>query len=118
MQYLGMMLFVVTTAGAGILLTRVDIPPPWRYFIAALSVLPSILIVIGMLRAIRRKDELFQRIQFEAIAFSAVLTWLFTFSWGALELLNIVPKMPAYVTASALVLLYGIGGWLFGRKYQ
>ena len=118
MQYLGMILFVVTTGGAGLLLSRFEIPEPWRYLIAALSVLPSILIVQGMLRSIRRRDELFQRIQFEAIAFSAVLMWLFTFSWGALELLGIVPKISTYVFATALVFLYGVGGWLFGRKYQ
>lgn len=118
MQYLGMILFGITTGGAGLLLIHVEIPAPWRYLVAAVSVLPSILIVVGMLRAIRRKDELFQRIQFEAIAFAAVLMWLFTFSWGALELLGIVPKIPTYVFATALVFLYGIGGWLFGRKYQ
>lgn len=118
MQYLGMVLFVITTGGAGLLLSRVEVQEPWRYLIAALSVLPSILIVMGMLRAIRRKDELFQRIQFEAIAFAAVLMWLFTFSWGGLELLGIVPKIPTYIIATALVFLYGVGGWLFGRKYQ
>jgi Kef-type K+ transport system membrane component KefB len=118
MQYLGMILFVITTGGAGLLLLRFDIPPPWRYLIAAISVLPSILIAMGMLRAIRKQDELFQRIQFEAIAIAAVLTWLFTFSWGSLEVLNVVPKIPTFVTASALVLFYGVGGWLRGKKYQ
>lgn len=118
MQYLGMILFAATTGIAAFLLGRFDIPAPWSYLLAALSVLPSILIAFGMLRAIRRQDELFQRVQFEAIAFAAVLVWLFTFSWGALELMHVVPSMPAYVVATAIVFLYGFGGWWFRRRYQ
>jgi hypothetical protein len=118
MQYLGMILFLATTGIAAFLLTRFDIPGPWRFIIAALSLLPAVLIAFGMLRTIRHQDELFQRVQFEAIAFTAVIIWLFTFSWGALELMQVVPRMPAYAVATAIVFLYGFGAWWFGRRYQ
>jgi hypothetical protein len=118
MQYLAMALFVATTGVAAFLLRRFEIPEPWRYVVAAASVLPAVLIALGMLRAVRAQDELFQRVQFEAIAFAAVLIWLFTFSWGALELMQVVPKIPAYVIATAIVVLYGFGGWWFRRRYQ
>src|SRR5687768_654037 len=103
MQYLGMILFAAMTGIAAFVLSRFDIPVPWQYLIAALSVLPAILIALGMLRAIKRQDELFQRVQFEAIAFAAVIVWLFTFSWGALEFMRVVPRVPAYVVATAIV---------------
>ncbi len=118
MQYLGMILFLVTTAIAAFLLRRFDIPEPWQYVVGALSVLPALLIAFGMLRTIRRQDELFRRVQFEAIAFAAALVWLFTFSWGALEFMELVPRLPAYVIATSIVFLYGFGGWLFHRRYQ
>jgi O-antigen/teichoic acid export membrane protein len=118
MQYLGMILFVASTGVAAFLLNRFDLHEPARTLIAAVSVLPSILIALGMLRAIRQQDELFQRIQFEAIAFAAVLAWLFTLSWGALEMLQVVPGIPTYFIATGIVVLYGLGGWWFRRRYQ
>ena len=118
MQYLGMILFVASTGIAAFVLTRFEIPEPWRFLIAAVSVLPALLIAFGILRAIRRQDELFQRVQFEAIAFAAVLTWLFTFSWSALEHMRVVPRIPTFFVATALAFLYGFGGWWFRRRYQ
>ena len=119
MQYLGMILLLMTTAIAAFLLRRFDIPEPWQYLVGALAVLPpALLIAFGMLRTIRRQDELFRRVQFEAIAFAAVLVWLFTFSWGALEFMELVPRLPAYVVATSIVFLYAFGGWLFHRRYQ
>jgi hypothetical protein len=117
MQYLGMVLFAGTTTLAAFLLTRLEMSEPWRFLIAAASVLPAALIALGMLREIKRRDELVQRVQFEAIAFAAVLVWLFTISWGALELMQVVPRLPAFAVATAIVLLYGFGGWWFGRRY-
>ncbi|MBB6095823.1 O-antigen/teichoic acid export membrane protein [Povalibacter uvarum] len=118
MQYLGMVLYVATTGAAVFLLSRFDIPEPWRYLVAGVAVLPALLIVFGMLRTIRRQDELFQRVQFEAIALAAAVVWLFTFSWGALEFMQLVPRLPAYVVATGIVFLYGFGGWWFRRRYQ
>ncbi|MBM0104598.1 hypothetical protein JM946_07560 [Steroidobacter sp. S1-65] len=119
MQYLGMILFLITTAAVALLLRRFDIPEPWPYILGALSVLPpALLIAFGMLRTTREQDELYRRVQFEAIAFAAVVAWLFTFSWGALELMELVPELPAYAIATSIVFLYGFGGWLFYRRYR
>ena len=118
MQYLGMVLFVLTTGTAMFSFRQFDIPEPWLYIIAVLSVLPSGLIALGMLRSIKQQDELFQHIQFEAIAFAAISLWLFTFSWAALEFMQLVPRIPAYVVATAIVFLYGFGAWWFQRRYQ
>ncbi len=118
MEYLGMVLLVATTGIATFLLGQFDVSEPWRYVVAAFSVLPAILIAYGMLRSIRRQDELFQRVQFEAIAFAAILIWLFTFSWGFLEIMQLVPRIPAYMVATAILFLYAFGSWWFRRRYQ
>ena len=118
MQYLGMILFATMGGIATFLLTRFDIPAPWRVLVACLPVPPAMLIALGMLGMARRQEELFQRVQFEAIAFAAILVWLFTISWGALEVMQVVPRIPAFAIATAIVFLYGFGGWWFGRRYQ
>ena len=89
------------------------------YLLAIASVIPSGLMLRGMLGMIRAQDELlYRRIQFEAIAFAASVIWLVTLTWGLLEVLDLVAPLPWFWIASAMVFFYGFGGWFFGRRYQ
>jgi hypothetical protein len=88
------------------------------YFIALAPFAPSLLMLTGVVGMIRRQDELYQRIQFEAIAFAAILVWFVTLTWGFLEVAGLVAPLPTLWIASGLVFLYGFGGWFFRRRYQ
>ncbi len=88
------------------------------YVIALVTLAPAGLMLAGIIQMIRLQDELYQRIQFEAIAFAAILVWLVTLTWGFLETLALVRPLLAFGIASALVLFYGFGGWFFGKRYQ
>ena len=83
------------------------------YVIALMPIAPSLLMLTGLMGMIRRQDELYRRIQFEAIAFAAILVWLLTLTWGVLEVSGLVTPLPAFWIASALVFLYGFGGCSF-----
>jgi hypothetical protein len=100
------------------LLKSVPLEGAAPYLLAIASVVPSGLMLHGMLGMIRAQDELYRRIQFEAIAFAASVIWLVTLTWGLLEVLDLVAPLPGFWIASAMVFFYGFGGWFFGRRYQ
>lgn len=110
MQYLGMILFAATTGIAAFLLSQIRYPrhPGSISSLQYLYCRRFSSLSVCFERS-DDKNELFQRVQFEAIAFAAVLVWLFTFSWGALESMHVVPRLPAYLVATAIVFLYGFG---------
>jgi hypothetical protein len=113
-----MCLWVVCAFAAGWYLKTYQVEGPGAYLAALASLIPSVLMLAGMLRMIRAQDELYQRIEFEAIAFAASLIWLVTLTWGFLDTLSLVRPLPAFWVASGMVLFYGVGGWLFGKRYQ
>jgi hypothetical protein len=91
----------------------------WQaYLIALAPTAPALIMLGGLMNWIRRQDELYRRIQFEAIAFAAILIWFVTFIWGGLELLGLVSPLPAFWIATGLVFAYGFGAYYFGKRYQ
>jgi hypothetical protein len=104
-------------AGVGLVAQDVQRRRPGAYVIALVTLAPAGLMLAGIIQMIRLQDELYQRIQFEAIAFAAILVWLVTLTWGFLETLALVRPLPAFGIASALVFFYGFGGWFFGKRY-
>lgn len=115
--WIGAVLWVAVGLLAAWSLKTFELEPWLAYVIALTSIVPTLLMLIGLMDMIRRQDELYRRIQFESIAFAAILVWFVTLIWGVLELLGLVQPLPTYWIANALVFAYGFGGWYFRKRY-
>ncbi|GJQ51592.1 MAG: hypothetical protein HKUEN02_04390 [Anaerolineaceae bacterium] len=76
--------YVVLLIASISVITNVELPKAVQVVIALIPVIPTIFIVIAVMRALRDSDELQQRIQLQAVTFSAIVTGLITFSYGFL----------------------------------
>lgn len=91
-----------------------------RWFTIVVSLLPSLpvaFVLLAILRALRDGDELQQRIQLFATAFSAALTGFITFSYGFLENVGF-PKFPTFLVFPMLIAFWGISLGYFSRRYR
>lgn len=79
--------------------------------------LPVAFILIAIMRVLRDSDELQQRIQLMATAFSAALTGFITFSYSFLENVGF-PNFPTSMVFPMLIVFWGISLGYFSRKYQ
>lgn len=57
----------------------------WRYYVAAVPLMPAALLTWLFVRVLGRLDELQKRIQVQAFGFAAGMTALITFGYGFLE---------------------------------
>ncbi|RPI90682.1 MAG: hypothetical protein EHM40_17740 [Chloroflexi bacterium] len=90
---------------------------PWRFIIALLPIFPVLFLVAGFTRYLSGIDELQQRIQLQAIGFSAGTTGLLTLAYGFLELVGF-PHFPIFFIFPMMVMLWGLGLSYFSRRYQ
>jgi hypothetical protein len=90
---------------------------PWRFAVTLLPVFPVLFLVTGFTRFLSGIDELQQRIQLQAIGFSAGTTGLLTFAYGFLELVGF-PHFPLFFVFPMMIILWGIGLSYFSRRYQ
>ena len=116
--WIGIVLWFAVAFLAAWSLKTLDLENWQAYLIALTSIAPTLLMLAGLMRMIRRQDELYRRIQFEAIAFAAILIWLVTATWGFLEFLGLLPPLPTFYIATGLVFAYGFAGEYFRRRYQ
>jgi hypothetical protein len=78
-------LYAVVLAATIWYLKRVHPAAPGKYLIAALPILPALLIPRALIRYFRNLDELQQKIRLEALAFAFTGTAILTFGYGFLE---------------------------------
>lgn len=88
-----------------------------QIIVAVAPGIPVVFVLGAVLRLLKDSDELQQRVNMLAIAFSAVLTGLLTFSYGFLENIGF-PKLPTFAVFPMLFVLWGIGLGYFTRRYQ
>src|SRR5574340_264378 len=100
-----------------ILLIKANPDAWWRFPVALLPVLPTIFGVMAYLRALRAMDELQQRIQLEALAFSVGCTGSLTFTYGFLENVGF-PTLSWVYIFPMLAAFWGIGLALTSRRYR
>lgn len=79
--------------------------------------IPVAFVILAIMRMLLDSDELQQRIQLSATAFSAALTGFITFSYGFLENVGL-PKFSTFLVFPMLILIWGISLGYFTRKYQ
>jgi hypothetical protein len=78
LAYLMVLVGAVTVVGA-------NQGADWRYYVAALPVLPAGLVIWLFVRALARLDEVQRRIHLQAFGFALATTALLTFGYGFLE---------------------------------
>ena len=89
----------------------------WQVVISLSPAIPVAFVILAIMRLLIDSDELQQRVQLFATAFSAAATGLITFSYGFLENVGF-PKFPTFFIFPMLIAIWGISLGYFSRKYQ
>jgi hypothetical protein len=84
----------------------------WRYYVAALPVLPAGLLIWLFVRSLARLDELQKRVQVQAFGFAVGATALLTFGYGFLEGAGL-PHLPWTYVLPLMVVLWALGAAIF-----
>lgn len=109
--------YVIVLIGSIWAIENIDLPQAVRGMIAILPILPIFFVIIAILRKLRDSDELHQKVQSNAIAFSAVATAMITFGYGFLENVGF-PKFPTIWILPMMFMLWGFSLGYFWKKYQ
>lgn len=115
--FISIIAYVIILIGSGITLKQFELPQVWQVVIALLPVIPIAFVIISITRALRDSDELQQKVQYNAIMFSAVSTGLVTFSYGLLENVGF-PSFPTIWVLPMMFMLWGFSLGYFWKKYQ
>jgi hypothetical protein len=109
--------YVVLLIASIMILTNVELPKIAQIAVTLIPVIPTIFVFVAVMRALRDSDELQQKIQLQAVTFSAIATGLITFSYGFLENVGF-PPFPTIWVLPIMFLLWGIGVAYFSMRYQ
>lgn len=109
--------YVITVIASVNILTRFEFPQAARIVIALTPVVPTVFVIIAIMRSLRESDELQQKIQLNAIAFSCIVTGLVTFSYGFLEGIGF-PQFPTILVFPMMTMIWGLSVGYFSRRYQ
>lgn len=90
---LSMRAYVIAVIASSLVLKNVEFPKAAQITIALSPIIPIFFVIVVIIRALRDSDELIQKIQLQAVVFSAITTGLITFSYGFLENIG-SPKLP------------------------
>ena len=115
-QFALSMLAYVVVLIASILLLQRNPEAWWRFPVALSPVIPALIGMQVIVRVAREMDELQQRIQLEAVAFSLGSTAMLTFSYGFLEGVGF-PHLNWTFVLPVIVALWGIGQVIARRRY-
>jgi hypothetical protein len=114
---IAMTVYVITVIASVSVLTRYEFPQTIKAVIAVTPVIPTIFVIIAIMRGLRDSDELQQKVQFNAIMFSAITTGMITFGYGFLEGIGF-PKFPTIWILPMMFGLWGLSLGYFWKKYQ
>jgi hypothetical protein len=109
--------YVVAVIASTMILSNFEFPRIAQIILTLIPVVPTIFVVISIMRALRDSDELQQRIQLQAVTFSAITTGLITFSYGFLENIGF-PPFPSIWILPMMFFLWGISLGFLWKKYQ
>ncbi|GAB1471965.1 hypothetical protein MASR2M66_28430 [Chloroflexota bacterium] len=114
---LSMGAYVVAVIASSFTLGSGDFSKAAQIAIVLIPVIPTIFVIIAIMRALRDSDELQQRIQLSAVAFSAIITGFITFTYGFLENIGF-PKLPSIWVLPMLFVFWGVSLGYFNKRYQ
>jgi len=96
---------------------RADLDERWVLPVTLLPMIPIAFAAWAMMRAYRRMDELDQKVQLEALAFSFTGTALACVTYGFLQVAEAPPIQGFWVFVFMMVLM-GIGRFFARRHYR
>lgn len=109
--------YVIAVMGVTLLINNATLP----FFIkASLALLPMLPIMYGLWAYnafVDEMDELQRLIQSKAIVFAAGLTGILTTGYGFLEAFADFPAIGLLWVFPVMIFLWGIGLFIYGRKY-
>jgi hypothetical protein len=88
---------------------------PWRYWVAALPMVPAGLVIWLVVRQLGRLDEVQKRTQMQAIGFALAATGLVTFGYGFLEGAGLPHLSPSWVLP-LIAAFWGLGLLALGLR--
>ena len=89
----------------------------WRYYVAALPVVPAGLVLWLFVRALGRLDEVQKRLQLQAFGFAIGATALLTFGYGFLEDVGL-PHLNWTLILPLMSMLWGVGAAIVALKHR
>jgi len=113
---LAMLAYLMVLVGS-ITLIQANSDAGWRYYIAALPLVPALIALFVFVRSLTRLDDLEARIQLLAFGSSLGATALLTFGYGFLEGVGMPHLPPAYVLP-LMAILWGLATAFFTWRYK
>ena len=111
-----MLAYLMVLVGS-ITLIQANSDADWRYYIAALPVVPALIALFVFVRALTRLDDLEARIQLLAFGSSLGATALLTFGYGFFEGVGL-PHLPPAFVLPAMAILWGLATAIFTWRYK
>ncbi len=109
--------YVILLILATSLLERLELSRILQIILAVVPIVPVIFVIVVILRSLRDSDELIQRIQLQAVVFSAITTGLITFTYGFIENIGF-PSFPTIWILPMTFALWSLSLGYFNRRYQ
>ena len=89
----------------------------WRIPVSLLPMVPGLFLVLGMVRAIGKLDELARKILLESMVFAFALTLILTMGLGLMGFAGLTPPNSIYI-AFFMSLALLVGKLWITRRYQ
>jgi cadmium resistance protein CadD (predicted permease) len=90
---------------------------PWRLVVTLLPLIPIGLALLVFMGQFGQMDELQQRIQLQALAFSFFTSGMLTFSYGLLQNVGL-PQVSFIAVFPLMIALWGLGYVIAARRYR
>lgn len=109
----------VTLVASAIVLKAFQFNPEIRILISLIPVIPTVILIWSMAKAIRHLDEMQQKIQLEGLALAFAGALIITIIGGMLQVAKVdLPSFSMLYVYAFMVILYSVGTLLAGRKYK
>lgn len=114
---LSMGAYVIALIASTLALKSIEASKTAQAAIVLAPIIPILFVITAIMRALRDSDELIQRVQLQAVVFSAITTGLITFGYGFLENIGF-PHFPTIWILPMMFALWGISLAYFSKRYQ
>lgn len=85
--------------------------------LALLPAFPFAYILWLIVKNVGQLDELERQIHLEAVLIATFVTGFVSFAYGLLEVSEVVWKMPAFIWAPMMIIVWGVANRLIRRRY-
>ena len=115
--WVGMLLYVLLMVAA-VSISRSSVGlGGWSFAVGLLPTVPMLMILRGYLRMVRHQDELYRRVQLEAIAMASGITIVFCFTSWFLETFSGFLHLSIQWAGILLIFSYGAAAGVLMRRY-